>query len=135
MNFLNPTNLKQIASGQFGAIHICHGPKIRSAPIIRVRVLVKKTNLSIWQVVPLSTTSSRRCALVDVFAGIMALRILSGSSSISKKNGSFISNRSGILNEEEHPSPVAVEMIEYGVTEGYCIVMERCARVSAIGGR
>ena len=30
-----------------------------------------------------------------------------------KKNGSFISNRSGILNdEEEHPSP-AVEMIEY----------------------
>eukprot|EP00946_MAST-07B_sp_MAST-7B-sp1_P002896 g2896.t1 len=82
------------------------------------------------KVVPLSTTSSRRCALVDVFAEVMALRILSESSSISKKNGSFISNRSGILNdEEEHPSPVAVEMIEYGVTpEGYCIVMERCAR-------
>eukprot|EP00946_MAST-07B_sp_MAST-7B-sp1_P002305 g2305.t1 len=81
------------------------------------------------KVVPLSTTSSRRCALVDVFAEVMALRMLSGSCSTSK-NGSFIGKCSGILGDkEECSSPVAVEMIEYGVTpEGYCIVMERCAR-------
>lgn len=128
--FTHPIKQAQIAAGQFGAIHACRGPPVASGAAGRGNQAVDFA----VKVVPLPTTSSRRCALVDVFAEVMALRMLSGVRSAvamnetHRKGATCAKIGSQDYAEVDSLSPVAVEMIEYGVTrEGYCIVMKRCS--------